>query len=652
VTGLALEEDEAAEARYQALVMAGPQEESIEALLGALYDSNWRVRRLAAELLARVDPRPELVDRLIKVLGDRGQTGARNAAAMALSHLGPAPVPALLTLLGHEDPDQRKFAADILGQLRQPSAVRALIAALDDSDLNVRCSAAEALGGVGGVDAGRALERLLDSPEALLRLCALEGLAQLARPPPLPRLVPLLEEPQTARSAWRLLGQIAHPTAFSMLCRGLLTAARDAALAGLGARESALGADAEMELKLTLRRVSDANRWLTDALGSEERALRYGALQAVQAAGLGSLAVAVASAAEGGELAETALKALTRLGLSAARTLLAGVPPALTGLTREARAVALEAVLRAAEPALVDRLAELALTGDFELTELAARALGRSRSGDAVPLLARMLDDDGLASSAARALVALAGTVPGPCALALSQSLERRPRPHALRAFAVVASPAEALAMLRRCSREADERVRAAAAEASAGLGVELLSTALTDESPLVRRAAARALSLLNAGDARVLLQRALEDADPSVLTAAATAAGESGANALAPRLEILVSATGAVALAALQALSGLGLLSTALLERATQHSDPEVVKAALGFSADRPLGVKLAIEQLTHPRWDVRVAAVRTLAVAGGRETLIPIHAALERETDSLARELMVASAATLADR
>ncbi len=647
-----LEGDEAAEARYQVLLQAGASEAALDGLVAALYDVSWRVRKVAAELLARVDATPQLVDRLIKVLGDRGQTGARNAAAMALAHLGTAPVPALVTLLEHPDPDQRKFAADILGELRQPEAVAALVRTLGDADSNVRVSAAEALGRLGGAEAGRALERLLTSADVLLRLCALEGLSQLGRPPPLPRLLVHLEVPETSRSAWRLLGQISHPAAFALLRRGLLTPARDAALAGLGARETGLGAEGEAELKVTLRRVADAAAWLTTALASEERALRHGALMVVQAMSLSQLAVAVAGAAEGGELAEAALKVLTRLGVPAARILLEGAPAALTSLGREARAVAGEAVLRAAEPALVGPLAALAQEGDFELGELAARALGRTRSAEAVAPLASMLDDDALASAAARALVTLASTVGGQSASALEASLNRRPRPHALRAFAQVAEPAQALAMLRRCAHEADDRVRAAAAEASASLGVELLSTALADESALVRRAAARAICRLSAADALPLLRRALQDREPAVLTCAAAAAGETGAVEVAARLEQLVPGDGAVALAALGSLASLGVLSTPLLEQAVHHPDAEVVKAALSLAAGRPEGVKLAIEQLQHPRWDVRVAAARTLAVSGGRETLIPLHAALERETDALARELMIASAASLAER
>ncbi len=649
---IALEGDEAAEARYQALIKAGTGEDALEGLVAALYDVSWRVRKLAAELLARVDATPVLVDRLIQVLGDRGQTGARNAAATALAQFGPPAVPALITLLRHEDPDQRKFAADILGELRQPDAVAELVLRLDDGDPNVRVSAAEALGRTGGVEACRALERLLDSNEALLRLCALEGLGQLGRPPPLPRLLPHLESLETARSAWRLLGQIAHPTAFALLCRGLLTAARDAALAGLGAREVGLPADGEAELKITLRRVKDAEAWLGSALASEERALRHGALQAVQAASLSALAVEVAGAAEGGELAEAALKVLIRLGLPGARTLLEGDPPALTALGREARSVAGEAVLRASEPVLVNALAALAGAGDFELAELAARSLGRSRSDAAVAPLAEMLDDDLLAASAARALITLAVTVPGACTTALFHSLERRPRPHALRAYAQVAPPSDALAMLRRCAHEADERVRAAAAEASARLGVELLSIALADESPLVRRAASRALARLTLADALPLLRRALADTEPAVLTAAAVAAGELGASEVTSILEAMVPGTGAVALAALQSLFQLGVLSNALLEMAVRHADAEVVKAALSFAAGSTAGVKLAVEKLQHPRWDVRVAAARTLAVSGERELLIPLHVALERETDALTRELMMASAASLAER
>ncbi len=649
---IALDGDDASEIRYQQLLLAGAGEEAFEGLIAGLYDDSWRVRKLAAELLARADATPAQVARLIRVLGDRGQTGARNAAAMSLARVGPAAVSPLIALLHHADPDQRKFAADILGERKQAEALGELVATLEDPDPNVCAAVAEALGKIGGVQATRALDQLLEAQEPLLRLCALEGLAQLGRPPPLPRLLAHLESIETARSAWRLLGQIAHPTAFALQCRGLLTSARDAALAGLGAREVELSADCEGELKATLRHVNDAEQWLAKALVSDERALRSGALQAVQAASMSSLAVEVAAAAEGGELAEVALRVLTRLGLSAARTLLAGDPPALAALGSEARAVAGEAVLRAAEPALVGALTLLVQAGDLELSELAARGLGLSRSEAAVAPLAEMLDDDLLAASAARSLINLSETVPDQCTRTLALSLERRPRPHALRAYAQVAPLPDAIAMMRRCAHEADDRVRAAAAEASASLGLELLSTALADESLLVRRAAARGLGRVGPTEALVLLERALADKEPAVRTEAAIAAGELGAREVTATLEAMVTGPGAGALAAIQSLFAMGVLSTATLERGARHADAEVVKAALCFAASSVEGVGLAVEKLNDPRWDVRVAAARTLAVSGEREALIPLHAALERETDELTRELLTASAASLAER
>jgi len=106
------------------------------------------------------------------------------------------------------------------------------------------------------------------------------------------------------------------------------------------------------------------------------------------------------------------------------------------------------------------------------------------------------------------------------------------------------------------------------------------------------------------------------------------------------------------VALHALQALLRFSLPDAKVIEAATKHADAEVVKAGLAAAAELKDGAKWAVELLKHSRWDVRVAAARTLAVAGGREALIPLHAAVERETDALARELLVASAAALADR
>jgi len=205
--------DAEAEARYRELDGQPVGATSIPRLLGAMRDDSWRVRRLAAERLGALEATPETVQQLITMLGQRDDTGARNAAAAVLAQLGLPALPAVVVLLQHVDPDQRKFAADILGELRRTEAVVPLVAALEDGDANVRTAAAEALGRIGGPESRRALEKLLVSSDVMLRVCALEGLAHQRLPVALPVLVPLLNDPLTRRSAWRLMGHLHHPTA-------------------------------------------------------------------------------------------------------------------------------------------------------------------------------------------------------------------------------------------------------------------------------------------------------------------------------------------------------------------------------------------------------------------------------------------------------
>lgn len=651
-----LQSDAQADARYRALQGQGSAPEAVPALVRALYDDSWRVRKLASELLSRAEATPQLLQSLVGVLGDRDQTGARNAAASALGLLGAEAVPPLVGLLGHADADQRKLAADVLGEVRRQEAVPALLSALQDDDANVQVSAAEALGRIGGAESFRALERLLRASKPLLRVAGLEGLAALGRAPALPAVVPLLEAVETRRSAYRLLGRVGHPAAFSLLLRGFGTSARDAALAGLGARETPPPAELESTIASALRRLDDAHAWLASSLLDDDLSLRRGALFAVAAAGSASLAPHVAEAARGGALSELVLAVLVRLGLPGAWALLESEAPSLADLSPEARAVAAEAVVRAADPVLVPSLARLAEGAEAELAELAARALGRCRTAEALPPLGALLEADARSSLAGRSLVSLGATFPSEVSRLLSAVLARRIRPHALRAFVQIAPRTDALALLAKGARDPAESVRAATAESAVTFesqGMPYVAQGLSDESPLVRRAAARALPRAPRAEASPLVERALLDESPLVLAAAAIAAGELGASAAVPRLGALLShAEGAVVLAALQALGELGALTTPMVAQGCAHGDPEVVKAALTHAAARPEVGTLAAPLLSHARWDVRVAAARALAAGAGRESLVPLHRALEKETDDLAKELLMAAAATLTER
>lgn len=649
-----LQADADAEGRYRELDELPVGATSIPALLTGLHDDSWRVRRLAAERLGALDATPATVSQLVAMLGQRDDTGARNAAAAVLAQLGAPVVPAIVELLGHPDPDQRKFAADILGALRRTEAVEPLVAAIQDTDANVRTAAAEALGHVGGPEARRALEKLLSSRDVLLRVCALEGLSELKLAVPLPMLVPLLADPLTRRSAWRLLGHVHHPTASMLTVRALaVRESRDAALVSIGASGASLSSETEAELRIALRPVFDVIPWLERGLAGDEEA-HLGALLVARALGDPRLALAIAGSVRGSSDGEVALQTLLRLGLDGARALLSSIE-ALADLAAEARAVAADAIVALAEPPLCDALIALMDSGDPELAELGARALGRTRARQAIAPLVRSFDDDTLAMHAWRSLVQIAHTWPDEVRAALMPLVTGKLRPHVVRAWGEIMGPLSN-DVLKRALHDPEETVRAAAAEASFFTkdSVTVLQAALMDESALVRRAATRTVARLSPAQGQPLLARALKDSDATVLAIACAAAGALAHREAMPRLvELTRHPDPAVVLAALEGLSLMSRLSDELLLRAAGHADAEVIKLSFSLGADRPLLMDKATAALLHPRWDVRVAAARLLAVSAGREALGPLQDAVARETgDGVAHELLAEAVEKLSRR
>lgn len=652
----ALEEEE----RYQALMALEPGgKETLEALVAGLHDDSWRVRRAAIECLRRLPSLSEVAHRLVRVLGERGETGARNAAAEALVGLGDVSVGPLIRLLDHVDPDQRKFAADVLGQLGRRTAESALIVVLSDPDLNVRVSAVEALARVGSDTAARALEGLLKEPEPLLRLAVLEALSQLQWPPPLPVVVPLLSEPLLQRSAYRVMGLIPQVAATELISRGLgseVRSIRESALGALGMQASVadgtLRSEIDGQTRLALKRVPDAVGFVSQAFESDDMAVRAGALVAAGALREPSLATAVAEAAREDRLLREVIRTLSRLGPEAGRELLSR----MAELSLPARAAAAQAMLEMVDPSYVPALSALLEWAEEDLRAVAVKALGRTQSPEAVAPLVALLDEPALAGAAVRALGVLSGGCRDAVLKALEEVMGRRPSPAAVAAFAHTGGTS-ALPVLRKLARDADPLLRAAALDAAMNVdpsvGLELARGALTDEAAPVRAAGARAVGRVGDASAGALLKRALQDEDISVQLAAVDALGECGAGERVPELEALVShPDGALAGRAVRALARIGTLRPEVLREATRHGDAEVVKAALQAGAVSAEGVSLAVELLRHPGWDVRATAARVLGDSGGRDSLEAVRVALSVEQDALARRALADTVERLSRR
>jgi len=159
-------------------VVVGLGAPAVPPLIQALGDSDWVVRRAAAEALGKLGD-PQAVPALIQALGD-SDSDVRAVAAEALGAIGdPQAVPALIQALGDSGWDVRRAAAEALGKLGDPQAVPALIQALGDRSENVRFAAAWALGAIGDPQAIPALIKALGDDWDDVRRAARQAIQQI-----------------------------------------------------------------------------------------------------------------------------------------------------------------------------------------------------------------------------------------------------------------------------------------------------------------------------------------------------------------------------------------------------------------------------------------------------------------------------------------
>src|SRR5215470_13280340 len=204
--------------------LAAAASDDVDALIDALGDPSWRVRKEAAARLAALGA-GAVAARLIGLLGDE-EVGRSAGASEALAALGAAAAPALLDALPRGGA-RRRFIIDALGAARDPAAVPALIRALADGDDNVRAAACEALGALAGVaaaagpEATAALRGALIDASLSVRHAALAGLIAADAVVPLAEVLPLCDEPVLRGAALALLGRTGDAAGVPPLVDGL-----------------------------------------------------------------------------------------------------------------------------------------------------------------------------------------------------------------------------------------------------------------------------------------------------------------------------------------------------------------------------------------------------------------------------------------------
>jgi HEAT repeat protein len=629
-------------------------------LLRALADESWRVRKEAVEVLAALPDREAVIPALIEGMGHALQS-VRAAAAETLVLMGRIATPALVRALSSGTPEVRRRAALVLGDLKEASAVPSLAAALVDTDRRVRVAAAEALeslGTEGAVQAMLVAAGAMD--DVATRLLCLNGLAALGRSPPARLLVEAVRHAPLRRVALRLLAGCDEPAAMPVCLDALADRARanrEAALVCLESLRAHGLSPEELERARDLLSADDF-QVIREALRSADPGPRTAAAALAGWLGVASLAIDVARSMRLGPNRDAAVAALDAMGSAGIEALWQGAADGAPS-DREAAIAALAAL----SPVTALPVCRQALTDPHPLVAAAAaRSLAQIGDAKDMPgLLAAMeRGTKPLIAAAIDALRALGAREPAALgALLAAHSFGLRDDVDAALCEVARTLGAAATPILRAAAERGGLRTRVAAAAALAVAGgsaeaFDLLLRLVEDERGEVRAAALGALAKAAPGlDAsaqervRPVVTGALDDPDPRVRVAAVSTLGAFGPTAAFPKLVQLADAPDAgLALAAVNAARGLAGAAhvadrLAVFEHGLRHEDPEVVRAAVAGLADIEDAAAVAPLRaaLVHPRFEVRLSAVRALAARGGA-TLEALRERLAEEDDPLVRE------------
>jgi HEAT repeat protein len=638
-----------------------PAPQHIESLTRLLGENDWQVRRMAVATLAQHGN--AIVDALVRTLHEQHDDLSVLSSALDLLAISEIDVVApLIRFLDDGDANLRIQAALILGERRDRRAIPALISHLKDSDLNVRFHAIEALGRLRATDACDELVSIAEQRDFFLAFPAIQALTRLGTPGVAPRLVPLLADELLRAPVVEALGELGDDDVTPPLVRLLNTSGAPAevvtdALSGLFDRyESRYGAGDHIAA-LVRRSIS--------ATGTQQ------ILDAVQRVGPDRLpGLAKVLGWLGGEAAQRALTRLLGHGSVRAQVVEAlvrngtGVVALLTEQlhaedleTRQAAAVALGRIGdRRATPALVAALR------DREVAVPAAGALARIGDGDAFEALIGLLGDrDSAIRQAATAALNSIGHPDMPRRIVdLLDDDDPIVRESALK-IAGYFGYAECLERVLACCGDRTETVRRTAVEQlaffddprAAGPVIDVLE----DEAAPVRAAAALTLARVEHPSRVEALLRASNDSDAWVRYVALKSLGAVGAP------ETLDTVVGRlqhdpaphVRLAAIEVIGRLKPPDAlAILEPLTRSTNADIARAAIGALGyvDREDALVILEATLRAADPSHRLAAVEALTRRGEPRVADMLQWVAAADGDSSVADAAVDALARLGQR
>lgn len=211
-----LSHPDASRKRSAAEALSSGDERAIYPLIKALKDENTGVQEAVMRSLISIGG--EVVAYMVLPIL-RDEPYMRNTATLILKEIGQVAIPLLRPLLKDKDEDVRKFAIDIICEVKQCDYPQELVRSLSsDPSPNVRASAAKA---IGILQYKEALPQLLDAfkDEDWVCFSALESLAMIKDKSSIEPIVSLLNSPsETIRfAAIDTLGKIGSSSSINPL---------------------------------------------------------------------------------------------------------------------------------------------------------------------------------------------------------------------------------------------------------------------------------------------------------------------------------------------------------------------------------------------------------------------------------------------------
>lgn len=614
-----------AEERREATVDLGRSGRgAVPYLLSALGDRDWRVRKTAVEALVGLGG-PAVTSGLVLHLSAHDNAGARNSAIEALVRLGSASVGPLLKLLDTGDPDVRKFAVDVLGDIGDRSAVPRLIDILGDADENVRVAAAESLGKLRDRRAVDALIGCLAAyDESWLDYAAAEALGEIGDERALGPLMTALGRSSLREPVLEALGKIGNVNTLNPLVSGLsdpLRIVREVGVVALCSIYRKSSPDDRQRIVSAVRTgISDRSlSFLDELIDTSSGELQRSTIMVLGWCGRTNTVDRLFSLLCEEEIEEAVAQALRTIGQ-------AGVPHLMEHLSdknvlarRTAAMVLGDFGRREAETALLALLED----ENGHVRGAAAEALGRMKSAQAVETLLHLLEDEyeNVQEKAIDALAAIGDESIFDRLLSDFTAWDGTMRRNIVRLlgrFATERSLDALVFALKDEEPDVRKAVVVALHDQPGDRAARPLLLAITDDDPEVRMLAAEALArtgVAEAGDALVPL---LSDDDLWVRAAAVRGLGHLDVRRFGNALTAHLAGAGDIFLLALVDVLGANAIPQALdpLLAIADHKDPEVRKTVLQalvfyeWARVRPS----VLSRVFDSHWSVRKAAIEVL--------------------------------------